>query len=169
MRGKSPETDIVKTVDDHEAELDRLEITVMSFGYKRGDAPNANAVFDVRFLKNPYWVEELRPMTGLDKPVQDYVLQQIPAREFLSSIHDLMVKIVPQFTEAKVRHFTIAFGCTGGQHRSTTIAECLARDIASSLPDFHVRIVHRELDEIASVTANGGRHRVRAEHHGGAQ
>jgi UPF0042 nucleotide-binding protein len=158
MRGKSPETEVVKHNDTNGADTDRLEVTVMSFGYKRGDAPSANAVFDVRFLKNPYWVEHLRPLTGLDKAVQDYVLEQEAAKDFLPSILDLCFKVIPQFTDAKVRHFTIAFGCTGGQHRSATIAENLAASLARGLPEAHVRVVHRELDEVADVTANGGRH-----------
>ncbi|HIA51810.1 MAG TPA: hypothetical protein EYN91_06930 [Candidatus Melainabacteria bacterium] len=158
MRGKSPETEVVKNNDTNGAETDRVEVTVMSFGYKRGDAPSANAVFDVRFLKNPYWVEDLRPLSGLDKPVQDYVLEQVPAQDFLSSILQLCLKIIPQFTESKVKHFTIAFGCTGGQHRSATIAETVAKSLACDFPDAHVRVVHRELDEVADVTANGGRH-----------
>ncbi|PZM80561.1 MAG: hypothetical protein DKT66_14990 [Candidatus Melainabacteria bacterium] len=159
MRGKSPETEVMKHNDTNGADTERLEVTVMSFGYKRGDAPSANAVFDVRFLKNPYWVEDLRPLTGLDKPVQDYVLEQEPAQEFLRSILDLCFKIIPQFTDAKVRHFTIAFGCTGGQHRSTTIAENVAKSLAAGIPEAHVRVSHRELEEVAHVTANGVRHR----------
>ncbi|HNB23504.1 MAG TPA: RNase adapter RapZ [Candidatus Melainabacteria bacterium] len=159
MRGKSPETEVVKNNDMNGAETDRVEVTVMSFGYKRGDAPSANAVFDVRFLKNPYWVEELRPLNGLDKSVQDYVLEQEPAQDFLSSILELCLKIIPQFTESKVKHFTIAFGCTGGQHRSATIAETVAKALATDFPEAHVRVVHRELDEAAHVTANGARHR----------
>jgi len=158
MRGKSPETEAVKHTDTNGAETDRLEVTVMSFGYKRGDAPSANAIFDVRFLKNPYWVEHLRPLTGLDKPVQDYVLEQEPAQDFLTSILDLTVKIIPQFRHAKVKHFTIAFGCTGGQHRSTTIAENIALSLAHFFPEAHVRVMHRELDEVADITADGGRH-----------
>jgi len=158
MRGKSPETEVVKHNDTNGAETDHVEVTVMSFGYKRGDAPSANAVFDVRFLKNPYWVEELRPLSGLDKPVQDYVLEQVPAQDFLSSILQLCLKIIPQFTESKVKHFTIAFGCTGGQHRSATIAETVAKSLACDFPEARVRVVHRELDEVADVTANGGRH-----------
>lgn len=145
--------------DTNGADTDRLEVTVMSFGYKRGEAPNANAVFDVRFLKNPYWVEHLRPLTGLDKPVQDYVLEQDAAQDFLTSILDLTVKIIPQFNRAKVKHFTIAFGCTGGQHRSTTIAENMAFSLARYFPEAHVRVVHRELDEVADLTADGVRHR----------
>ncbi|MBA3857601.1 MAG: hypothetical protein C0507_11895 [Cyanobacteria bacterium PR.3.49] len=156
---KSPETEAVKHNDTNGAETDRLEVTVMSFGYKRGDAPSANAVFDVRFIKNPYWVEELRPLTGLDKAVQDYVLEQLPAQDFLTSILDLTVKIIPQFSHAKVKHFTIAFGCTGGQHRSTTIAENIAVSLARFFPEAHVRVMHRELDEVADITADGGRHR----------
>ncbi|MCC6980303.1 MAG: hypothetical protein IT343_18430 [Candidatus Melainabacteria bacterium] len=166
---KSPETEAVKHNDTNGAETDRLEVTVMSFGYKRGDAPNANAVFDVRFLKNPYWVEELRPLTGLDKAVQAYVLEQQPAQDFLTSILDLTVKIIPQFNHAKVKHFTIAFGCTGGQHRSTTIAENIALSLARYFPEAHVRVMHRELDEAADITADGGRNRHSGQHREGAR
>jgi UPF0042 nucleotide-binding protein len=94
--------------------------------------------------------------------VQDHVLEQEAAKDFLPSILDLCLKIIPQFTDAKVRHFTIAFGCTGGQHRSATIAENLAMSLARNIPEAHVRVVHRELDEVADVTADG----VRLSHSG---
>src|SRR5580658_2531423 len=76
-----------------------LEVRVISFGYKQGPPPLANVVFDVRFLKNPYWVEELRPLTGRDQPVQDYVLQQPLAQEFLQSLNVMLSKILPKMAE----------------------------------------------------------------------
>src|SRR5262249_44007620 len=93
-----------------------LEVTVMSFGYKEGPPPLTNMVFDVRFLKNPFWIAELRPLSGLDQPVQDYVVKQALAREFLDSLLILLNSVLPRFAELELTDFSIAFGCTGGQH-----------------------------------------------------
>lgn len=122
-----------------------FEINVMSFGYKRGAPPDSNIVFDVRFLKNPYWVEELRPLSGLDQPVQKYVLEQEAAREFLESVLKLLSCVLPEIAALKTQNFTIAFGCTGGQHRSATLAEALARELSQRFPQFVIKTVHREL------------------------
>ena len=120
-------------------------VTVMSFGYKEGPAPAANVVFDVRFLKNPYWIEELRPLTGLDVKVQQYVLEQELAQEFLSSMETMLTHMLPRLRKFKVSEFSIAFGCTGGQHRSATIVETLASRLVSLFPDCKIVIEHREL------------------------
>ena len=117
----------------------------MSFGYKQGPPPLANVVFDVRFLKNPYWVEELRPLTGRDQPVQDYVLQQPLAQDFLQSLQVLLSKVLPKMAELKVGQFIIALGCTGGQHRSATLVEALAGLLRQKFPQYTVVIAHREL------------------------
>jgi UPF0042 nucleotide-binding protein len=122
-----------------------LEVKVISFGYKQGPPPLANVVFDVRFLKNPYWVEELRPLTGRDQPVQDYVLQQALAQEFLQSLSLMLSKILPKMAELKVGQFIIALGCTGGQHRSATLVESLATMLKHKYPQYSVVITHREL------------------------
>lgn len=122
-----------------------LEVKVISFGYKQGPPPLANIVFDVRFLKNPYWVEELRPLTGRDQPVQDYVLQQALAQEFLQSLGVMLGKILPKMAELKVGQFIIALGCTGGQHRSATLVETLAATLKQKYPQYSVVIAHREL------------------------
>lgn len=120
-------------------------IRVISFGYKEGTPPAANAVFDVRFLKNPYWVEELRPLSGLDRPVQQYVMEQNGAVEFLDSICQMLNSLLPMLTEKQVTEFTIAFGCTGGQHRSATLVETLADQLQKRFPDANVVRFHREL------------------------
>jgi UPF0042 nucleotide-binding protein len=122
-----------------------LEVKVISFGYKQGPPPLANVVFDVRFLKNPYWVEELRPLTGRDRPVQEYVLQQALAQEFLQSLNVMLSKILPKMAELKVGQFIIALGCTGGQHRSATLVETLATMLRQGYPQYCVAISHREL------------------------
>ena len=134
-----------------------MEVVITSFGYKKDPPPSANVVFDVRFLKNPYWVEELRPLTGKDALVQEYVLSQDLAREFLASLVSMLTKILPRMAEANHERYTIALGCTGGQHRSATLVEALARELASIFPDCRISTHHRELDE------QGGKHALPAD------
>jgi UPF0042 nucleotide-binding protein len=118
----------------------------MSFGYKEGQPPLANLVFDVRFLKNPFWVEELKPLTGLDKPVQDYVLQQPLAKDFLAAVIHMLETLLPRLEEQNISDFTIAFGCTGGQHRSATLVEALASQLTKMYPHYRITRTHRELE-----------------------
>jgi len=122
-----------------------LDLIITSFGYKQGPPPLANVVWDVRFLKNPYWVEELRPLTGLDKRVQDYVLEQPLAQDFLQSLIELFVKVLPKVVEHKIDRYIIALGCTGGQHRSTTLVEALAKLMHEQFPQYSITVKHREL------------------------
>lgn len=124
----------------------KLHVRLMSFGYKQGAAPSANAVFDVRFLKNPYWVEELRPLTGRDKAVQEYVMNQKAASEFIESLINLFSRLFPELAKSDLREFSIAFGCTGGQHRSTIMVELLAVRLGETFPGIKVDRIHRELD-----------------------
>lgn len=128
-----------------------LTVRVISFGYKLGKPPAVNALFDVRFLKNPYWVEHLRPMTGRDLPVQDYVMNQKAAQDFLDSLVELLSRLVPQLQENNMSEFNIAFGCTGGQHRSATMVELLARKLSERFPELVIERVHRELDGKANA------------------
>jgi len=102
---------------------DTTQVTVMSFGYKHGVPPDADLVFDCRFLPNPHWEEELRPMTGLDAPVQDYVASFDLTGEFLDRLYPLLGLLLPAYLEEGKSVVTIAFGCTGGRHRSVSIAE----------------------------------------------
>lgn len=115
----------------------------------------ANMTFDVRFLKNPYWVAELRPLNGMsDKSVQDYVMNQGAAREFLDSVADLISNVLPHLPEMKLHEFTIAFGCTGGQHRSATMCEMLTKKLRERFPTYRIDSEHRELvNRIASSAA----------------
>ena len=124
------------------------EVLVVSFGYKKDDPPSANVVFDVRFLQNPYWVEELKYLTGKDLPVQEYVLRQQLAQEFLESLLGMLQKILPCMLEAKHDRYTIALGCTGGQHRSASLVEALGPKLTELFPKYKVTIHHRELDEL---------------------
>ena len=128
---------------DTSVDKDSFEITTISFGYKSGPAPVANMLFDVRFLDNPYWVDELRPLTGQDKSVQDFVLKQPAAKTFLICLLNMITEILPQLTKSKT--FTIAFGCTGGQHRSPCVAEHVGKMLQKSFAEYTVRVYHREL------------------------
>jgi UPF0042 nucleotide-binding protein len=103
-----------------------MQISVLSFGFKHGVPRDVDNVFDCRFLPNPHWVAELRPLTGLDQPVRYYVLKQPEAAELLDRLDDLLGFLVPNYIKEGKAHLTIAIGCTGGQHRSVTLAEEVA-------------------------------------------
>ena len=103
-----------------------LQVNVVSFGYKHGLPLDVDLVFDCRFLPNPHWVDELRPLTGLDAPVRDYVLAQRGTREFLDELDRLFGLLLPGYEREGKAYLSIAFGCTGGRHRSVVIAEQLA-------------------------------------------
>lgn len=109
-------------------QLDKnLRVHIISFGFKYGTPSEADMVFDLRFLPNPYFIEELKPLSGLDKEVADFVLAQNPGKEFLERLTDFLGYVLGQNdTEGRFR-LTIAIGCTGGRHRSVAVAEALAR------------------------------------------
>lgn len=103
-------------------EYNSLMVTVMSFGFKNGIPSDADLVFDVRFLPNPFYIEELKPMTGNDKPVQDFVMKAEEAEVFLQKLTDMVQFLVPNYVKEGKYRLVIAIGCTGGQHRSVTLA-----------------------------------------------
>jgi RNase adapter protein RapZ len=103
-----------------------MQSSVVSFGYKHGVPLDVDLVFDCRFLPNPYWVDELRPLSGLDGPVRDYVLGQPETQEFLTRVDDLLTMLVPAFEREGKSYLTVALGCTGGRHRSVALVEALA-------------------------------------------
>lgn len=123
-------------------------VLVVSFGYKNGGAPAANLLIDVRFLKNPFWVEELRPLTGREKPVRDYVVEQSEAQELLANAMRLVSPVIPAMFGAKSDTFTVAFGCTGGQHRSVAMAEAFCERLKNQFPDYQISVKHRELEKM---------------------
>jgi UPF0042 nucleotide-binding protein len=120
-----------------------LQITVMSFGFKYGLPVDADFVADCRFLPNPYWVPELRPLTGQDLEVSDFVLAQPGAETFLKSFEAALEVVLEGYRSENKRYATIALGCTGGRHRSVALAQALAARIASD--DVSIRVVHRDL------------------------
>jgi UPF0042 nucleotide-binding protein len=121
-----------------------LRVTVLSFGYKFGLPADADLVADCRFLPNPFWVPELRDFSGQDEPVRDFVLGQPGAEEFVNEYARAMEPVFAGYQRENKRHATIAIGCTGGRHRSVTIAEELAT-LLRGLPGVAVNVKHRDL------------------------
>jgi UPF0042 nucleotide-binding protein len=120
-----------------------LRATIVSFGYKYGLPVDADLVVDVRFLPNPHWIPELRDLTGCDAEVRDYVLSQEGAAEFLDRCTDLLKIIGAGYTRESKRYLTLAVGCTGGKHRSVTMAQQLADRLAAL--GIQTTVVHRDL------------------------
>ena len=121
----------------------RMDVRVSSFGFKYGIPMEADLVFDVRFLPNPYYVAELRPMTGLDAPVRDYVFQSPVTDEFLSRLGDFVGWLLPRYEEEGKTALVVAVGCTGGHHRSVAVAHALADLVRRA--GFPVSESHRDL------------------------
>ncbi len=127
---------------------DRVKnVRVLSFGYKYREVPKANMVFDVRFLQNPYYDENLRPFSGLDKNIQDYVLGQVDCQKFLRQLKSILKLGLNGYDKFGSSHetITIAFGCTGGKHRSVTLAIMTAKLVAKIWPKFSVSLEHLDL------------------------
>ena len=103
----------------------KLTISVVSFGFKHGIPSDCDLVFDVRFLPNPYYLEELRPKTGDDQDVRDYVMNSKVSEEFYKKLNDMVQFLVPQYIEEGKQHLVIGIGCTGGRHRSVTISNLI--------------------------------------------
>ena len=122
----------------------RLAVSIQSFSYKRGTPRGIDMMFDCRFLKNPYWEPALRGLNGHSEAVVDYVQQDPRFDAFFQKVTDLVTMLLPAFAEEGKSHFSIGFGCTGGQHRSVAIAEKLANALAAS--GWQVSKRHRELE-----------------------
>ena len=127
-----------------DAETTHMQTSVISFGYKHGIPLDVDLVFDCRFLPNPFWVEELRPYSGLDEPVREYVLGQPESVAFLEKVDDLLTSILPAFVREGKSYLTVAMGCTGGRHRSVTLAEALAARLGAH--GAAVSVFHRDID-----------------------
>jgi UPF0042 nucleotide-binding protein len=124
--------------------VDSLQVNVVSFGYKHGLPLDADIVLDCRFLPNPHWVEELRPLDGRDAPVRDYVVEQAETEVFLEELTRLFDALLPAYQREGKAYLTIAIGCTGGRHRSVVVAEELARRLR--VDERSVAVHHRDLD-----------------------
>ena len=122
----------------------KLQLTVMSFGYKYGIPVDADNVADARFLPNPFWNEELRPFTGLDSQVSEYVLSQTGAMDFVESYVKALEPVLDGYLRENKHYATIAIGCTGGKHRSVAVSQKLS-ELLSRNNDFTVTVRHRDL------------------------
>jgi UPF0042 nucleotide-binding protein len=123
----------------------RMALTFESFGFKNGPARDADMVLDVRFLPNPHYVSELRPLTGRDRRIVDYVAQDGRLERFYEHLLPLLDFLIPQYVAEGKAHLTIAIGCTGGRHRSVAISEFLAQRY-SAHDDVVVDVAHRDAD-----------------------
>jgi len=120
-----------------------ITVNVISFGYKHGLPLDADMVFDCRFLRNPHWVDDLRPLNGTHRKVRGYVLNTEGTQEFLGKIRELFGLLLPGFVREGRHYLTIAVGCTGGKHRSVVMAEEIARYLQEK--GLHSTVVHRDL------------------------
>jgi UPF0042 nucleotide-binding protein len=127
----------------HEDQTQRLFVTCLSFGFKNGVPLDADLVFDVRFLPNPHFVPEFRKLTGLDPKVAAFVVGFPQTTEFLDRVTDLMLYLLPHYVQEGKSYLTVAFGCTGGQHRSVMMAEEMTIRLKSS--GYLVKAVHRDI------------------------
>ena len=123
--------------------LERLQVSVESFGFKHGLPLDADIVMDVRFLPNPHWEEGLRSLTGLDSAVRDFVLDRVECSDFIRGLVGLLETVLPHYAAEGKSYLTIAIGCTGGHHRSVAVAE----EIGSRLRDAGqpIRVSHRDI------------------------
>ena len=128
-------------------EYSNFVVNVVSFGFKYGIPRDADLVFDVRFLPNPYYDLELRPLTGNDEAVQNFVMQHDEAESFLDKITDLLEFLIPNYIKEGKNGLVIAIGCTGGKHRSVTLANGVYKEL-QTLPYF-VKIDHRDIGKDA--------------------
>jgi UPF0042 nucleotide-binding protein len=127
--------------------LPSLRINVLSFGYKYGIPVDSDLVLDCRFIPNPHWIPELRPLNGLDKPVSDKVLGSDGVADFVRSYVEVVQKMIPGYFREGKKYVTIAIGCTGGKHRSVAIAEEVARQLRTSTSDIEIsaHATHRDV------------------------
>lgn len=121
-----------------------MQVLVLSFGFKHGVPLDVDNVLDVRFLPNPFWVEGLRSLTGLDEPVRRYVLDQPEAKEFLARAEHLLEFLVPAYVREGKSYLTVAVGCTGGRHRSVVLAEEIAKRLRQM--GYNPSTIHRDVE-----------------------
>ena len=121
-----------------------LYVTILSFGFKYGIPSDADLVFDVRFLPNPYYHDELRPLTGADKPVSDFVMGFEEAHVFLDKLEDMITFLIPNYIAEGKNQLVVAIGCTGGKHRSITLAGALYERM-SKYEDYGFKLEHRDI------------------------
>lgn len=125
--------------------MDNFEICCISFGFKHADAPAADIVIDVRFLDNPFYVPTLKDKSGLEQDVRNFVLKDDYAQVFFERLYAMLDCVIPPFQHKERKRLTVAFGCTGGRHRSVTAAETAAAHLRKQ--GFFVTVSHRDIDK----------------------
>ena len=133
----------------HEEEFKSMMVTILSFGFKYGIPADSDMVMDVRFLPNPYYDVELRPKTGNDKEIQDFVMKYPEATEFVDKLEDLVEFLIPQYISEGKNQLVISIGCTGGKHRSVTLANELYKRLNGENRDYGLKIEHRDITKDA--------------------
>lgn len=123
----------------------QLNLTILSFGFKYGIPTDSDLVFDVRFIPNPFYIDELKPFSGNDKPVQDYVLKHDETKEFIAKLEDMLKFLIPNYVKEGKRQLIISIGCTGGRHRSVAIANAVYERLKQT--EYNVTIEHRDINE----------------------
>ncbi len=127
-------------------------ITILSFGFKYGIPADSDLVFDVRFIPNPFYISELRAKTGNDKEIQDYVLSWEVSKEFLNKLEDMVRFLIPNYIKEGKNQLVISIGCTGGKHRSVTLANKLSERLKKG--EYSVNIHHRDIEKDTKKEAN---------------
>ena len=135
--------ELIFSIYREDKQFNGIFINIISFGFKHGAVLDADLVFDVRFLPNPFYIPELKPQTGIVPAVSKYVMQFSQTIEFLEKLNDMIEFLLPHYIEEGKSQLVIGIGCTGGQHRSVSIAEEFAKNLKSK--SHHVSVVHREL------------------------
>ena len=141
--------ELVQNMDEifqQNREFKNMVVTVLSFGFKNGIPSDADLVFDVRFLPNPYYVDELKTKTGNDKEVQEFVMNCTQAEAFLDKLSDMVQFLIPNYVIEGKNQLVVAIGCTGGKHRSVTIANKLY-EILKEDREYKVKIEHRDIEK----------------------
>lgn len=133
----------------NDEEFKSMMITILSFGFKYGIPSDSDMVMDVRFLPNPYYDVELRPKTGNDKEIQEFVMKYPEATEFIDKLEDLIQFLIPQYISEGKNQLVISIGCTGGKHRSVTLANELYQRLNGQERDYGLKIEHRDLTKDA--------------------
>ncbi len=135
--------ELIKIFQDNK-KYNSLMISVVSFGFKYGIPSDADLVFDVRFLPNPYYIEELKHQTGNDRPVQDYVNSFPQTKQFMDKLDDMITFLIPNYVKEGKNQLVIAIGCTGGRHRSVTLANDLYARLRDK-GDYGIKLYHRDV------------------------
>ena len=120
-------------------------VTIMSFGFKNGIPADADLVFDVRFLPNPFYIDEMRTKTGKDPEVRDYVMSFQESRDFLEKLTDMLLFLIPNYVKEGKYRLVVAIGCTGGKHRSVTLANALFEEMKDQ-GEYGLKLYHRDIN-----------------------